>query len=49
MTVYFPKETPFGKEAAELLELIKKLNVRPRFVRSELKLIYKNYVELMHS
>lgn len=49
MTIYFPKETPFGKEAAELLELIKRVNVRPRFVRSELKLTYKNYVELISS
>lgn len=48
MTVHFPKDTAFGKEADELLDLIVRTNVKPRFVRSELQLNYKNYADIMH-
>lgn len=47
LCVYFREEDPFGKEVNRLLKLLIDRNVRPRFVRSEFKLIYKNYIELV--
>ena len=47
LCVYFREEDPFGAEVHGLLKLLIDRNVRPRFVRSEFKLTYKNYIELV--